>query len=276
MLPILLCEPLATSVGRSRCGDRSWLCLQSIARGRRGADDESSQEIRFVVDAVDPSAFAVQPTISPDGTLTYVTASDVNSNSGKNLTVTVYMLDNGVAGPAPDNNRSATKTFAVNVNPVNDSPVPDGFSTTANEDGSITITAVSVLAGDKPGPADESSQTLRIVQSERSSDNGGVVVPVFGAGGAITEFRYTPGANKAGLDFFRYVIADNGVPSRSATGTITISINPVNDAPQFTVGPTTGKWSRGCGGSRCSMGDECCRRTGECDRRVDWTQCANC
>ncbi len=209
----------------------------NILRGPVGADDESSQEVRFVLVAEDPSAFEIQPTIQPDGTLTFRTANNVNSNSGLNLRVRATMFDNGADSPAPNINQSTTRTFALVINPVNDQPIPDSFTTSVDEDGSISINASSVLAGDAPGPADESSQTLRIIQSERTSDNGGTIVPVLNGNGDIIRFDYTPGANRSGVDFFRYVITDNGTPARSATGTITINVNAVNDPPQFTSGP---------------------------------------
>lgn len=42
--------------------------------------------------------------------------------------------------------------------------------------------------------------------------------------------------NLVGTDTFLYVVTDNGVPARSGTGTITISLTGVNDPPQFIRG----------------------------------------
>ena len=46
--------------------------------------------------------------------------------------------------------------------------------------------------------------------------------------GTIT---YTPDANWFGTDTFTYQVCDNGTPSLCDTATVTITVNPVNDAP---------------------------------------------
>ncbi len=209
----------------------------NVLRGPIGADDESTQEVSFVVEAVNPAFFEIQPSMLPDGTLSFKTARDVNRNSpNADFGVRVYLVDNGLSAPPPNNNRSVTQTFNVNVNPVNDPPVPDIHITSAIEDTSSTIFSSSVLLGDQPGPIDESSQSLVITQVERTSDRGGSIVPVF-SGTTITSFVYTPGPNVVGVDVFRYVVTDNGSPARGATGTITVNIDGINDPPQFTAGP---------------------------------------
>ncbi len=213
----------------------------NVLRGPLGADDESTQEVTFVAVANDPNAFEIQPTILADGTLSFKSALNVNKDTRTTPTtlmdfgVQVYLVDNGVASPLPHNNRSITKSFSVNVLPVNDSPIPDSFVIPGVEDTSIDIQASDVLVGDLPGPADEAGQSLFISQVQRTSDRGGVIVPVF-SGSQIVSFRYTPPLNMANADIFRYVVTDNGSPARSATGTITVNVAGVNDRPQFTVG----------------------------------------
>ncbi len=213
----------------------------NVLRGPLSATDESTQEVTFFATARNPAAFEIQPSILPDGTLSFKTAKDVNRNtrtSGNatiDLGVLVYLVDNGTGSPLPHSNQSPTQTFTLDVAPVNDPPIPDAFNVPGIEDGSILISASDVLVGDTPGPADEASQTLVLTQVERTSDRGGVIVPVFN-GTEIVAFRYTPAVNVANADFFRYVVSDNGSPSRSATGTVTINVAGANDPPQFTPG----------------------------------------
>ncbi|MFK7737072.1 MAG: Ig-like domain-containing protein [Pirellulaceae bacterium] len=206
----------------------------NVLRGPAGTDDENIQQISFTATATDPTAFTTQPTIAPDGTLSFQTAPDVNSNNA-NLEVTVQLMDNGAASPPPNDNSSDVQTFTIIVNPVNDPPIPDEFTGTTDEDTAVTIDAADVLVGDAPGPGDESGQSLTMTQIERTSLNGGTVEPVF-SGSEIVSFTYTPPANLVGDDSFLYVVTDDGSPARSGSGTIVINISGVNDAPEFIKG----------------------------------------
>ncbi len=215
-----------------------------IRRGPITALDESTQQVNFVVRAIDPTAFEIQPTINPIGTLSYKTALDVNRlTASKDFRVVVALVDDGPNSPLPNRNRSPDQTFSINVNPINDPPIPSGHNVSVNEDSTVVISAADILVGDVPGPSDEIGQSLRITQVELTSDRGGIVVPVFNtAGDRIVSVRYTAPANLAGNDFFRYVVTDNGrdngVPApRSATGTVTVNIIGINDPPQFDPGP---------------------------------------
>ncbi len=207
----------------------------NVRRGPVGSEDENSQEIRFDVVALDPTSFAVQPTIGVDGTLTFQTAPNVNI-ANANLQVRVQLFDNGANSPVPNTNASLIKTFTINATPVNDPPIPNAFGKTINEDESVTILATDVLVGDRPGPTDdENNQLMSMTQIERTSAKGGTIIPVFN-GSEIVSFQYIPPQDLVGTDTFLYVVTDTGVPSRSGTGTITISLLGVNDPPQFVKG----------------------------------------
>lgn len=205
-----------------------------VRRGPVGTDDENIQQISFSVVATDPSAFTTQPSIAPDGSLTFQTAPDVNSNNA-NLEVKVRLMDNGADAPAPNQNTSIEQTFTIIATPVNDPPIPDAFVSSTQEDVPVTIDAADVLAGDLPGPSDETGQSLIMTQIERTSAGGGTIEPVFN-GNEIVSFTYTPPEDLVGDDTFLYVVTDDGTPARSGSGTIVINISGVNDAPQFVKG----------------------------------------
>lgn len=208
----------------------------NVRRGPVGTDDENGQIINFEVVADDPTAFSVQPAISPDGTLVFRSAPNVNSLNAS-LGVSVRLVDSGTAEPDPNVNVSPVQRFTIDINPVNDPPIADSFSVTGTEDNSIVIQAADVLAGDVPGPtSDELGQSLRMTTIERTSAFGGSIVPVFN-GSEIESFTYTPPLNATGTDTFIYVVTDDGTPPRSGAGTITITLEGVNDAPQFRAGP---------------------------------------
>ncbi|MBD1938670.1 cadherin-like domain-containing protein [Microcoleus sp. FACHB-68] len=110
-------------------------------------------------------------------------------------------------------------TFAINITPVNDTPAANNDSYIATEDTPLTVTlANSVLTNDTD--AENNSLTAPLV----TNPNNGTVV--FNANGTFT---YTPNANFAGTDSFTYQASDGTANSNIAT--ITLTVNPVNDAP---------------------------------------------
>ncbi|MFN9640532.1 MAG: tandem-95 repeat protein [Pirellula sp.] len=211
-----------------------------IRPGPAAASDENRQSLTFNIDSFDPNLFEVPPTIQPDGTLSFRTKLNVNSATpGINRVISFQLQDGGVAGPSPNTNLSIKQSFTLDINPVNDPPIPDLHTVTdVLEDSRITIRALDVLRGDVAGPVDEvnAGQTVRMTQVAPTSDLGGTVIPIM-QGGVVVSFDYIPPPNLAGIDTIRYVVTDNGSPERSATGTIVIRPTGVNDPPQFTPGP---------------------------------------
>ncbi|MDI6844046.1 MAG: Ig-like domain-containing protein [Anaerosomatales bacterium] len=120
---------------------------------------------------------------------------------------------------ASDGSLSATATVTITVDPVNDAPqaAADAYSTA--EDEALTVGAAQgVLANDTDPDGDSLAATLTAGPShgtlELSADGG---------------FTYTPDPDWHGQDSFTYAASDG---SLSATATVTITVAPVNDAPQ--------------------------------------------
>ncbi len=115
-------------------------------------------------------------------------------------------------------NNSNTATVTINVSNPNDSPVAAADSYITDEDTALNIAAPGVLSNDTDGDAN----TLNAVLVSDVS-NGTLDLDSDGS------FDYTPNANFNGSDSFTYKANDG--TSDSSTVTVTITVNPVNDAP---------------------------------------------
>ena len=117
---------------------------------------------------------------------------------------------------ASDNVAQTTQSFILTVSPVNDVPVADDYSKSTNEDIPLTMTVISPNA-DMDG--DSLTVTVPII-----SEHGTVAI------NADNKITYTPSANYYGSDSFTYQLAD---ASSSDTGVVSLTVNPVNDAPEI-------------------------------------------
>ncbi|KAF7779283.1 hypothetical protein PMAN_a0142 [Pseudoalteromonas marina] len=129
---------------------------------------------------------------------------------------------NGVATviyTASDNNGgTANSTLAITINPINDAPVATADTATMDEDAApITI---DVLANDSDVDGDS------LVISTASADVGAVSV-------VNNQIQYTPEANANGVATVIYTANDNN--GGTASSTLSITINPINDAPVATA-----------------------------------------
>jgi hypothetical protein len=145
--------------------------------------------------------------INSDGTITYLPDADYHGHDAF-----IYTAVDALGGTV------AAGVF-VTVEPVNDPPVAMPDSAATNEDEAVVI---DVIAND----SDVEGDLLTIIATT-DPENGSIVL---GEGGAIT---YTPNANYYGVDAFSYTVSDgNGGES---TATVSVTVNPVNDAPTAIV-----------------------------------------
>ena len=106
------------------CGEQTvtgWISTMS-----EGPDNESDQTLAYTVSITSEtvtdslSLFAVDPAVSPDGTLTYTPADEAYGSA----TLSITVQDSG----GGDTDTSAAQTFTITVTPANDSPVITGFA----------------------------------------------------------------------------------------------------------------------------------------------------
>src|SRR5207249_9013341 len=145
-------------------------------------------------------------TLNANGSITYTPA--INYNGPDSFT---YKANDGTAD-------SNVATVSITVTPVNDAPVAVNDSYSTNEDTVLTIAAPGVMANDVD--VDGDSLTAILVTSPT---HGTLTLNTNGS------LSYTPFANYNGPDSFTYKARDGVLDSNVAT--VTITVNPVNDAP---------------------------------------------
>jgi VCBS repeat-containing protein len=160
----------------------------------------------------DPLTYDTSPVIAPahgsvvilaNGTYTYT--PNLNFNGTDTFTYRVRDDDGG----------SATAVVTITVNPVNDNPVANPNTATTNED---TLVNIIVLGNDSDVDAGDSLSV-----TTASALHG--TVTILGNG----SLNYTPDLNYGGSDTITYSISDG--KGGSATSTVNVTINPVNDNP---------------------------------------------
>ncbi|MCL1468668.1 DUF4347 domain-containing protein, partial [Argonema galeatum] len=213
----------------------------NILPGPATATDETSQILTFtptITGTTGGLTFTSAPAIdATTGKLTFTSAS----NSSGTATVQVVLTDNG-SNIAPNVNTSAAQTFTITVNPINDAPqFTKGSDVAVNEDagGQAIAWATNIL----PGPAtaiDETSQILTFTPTITGTTGGLTFTSAPAIDATTGKLTFTSASNSSGTATVQVVLTDNGsniAPNvnTSAAQTFTITVNPVNDAPDLTV-----------------------------------------
>ncbi len=126
--------------------------------------------------------------------------------------VTLRVTDNG-SPPL-----SYSTTILITVNEINVPPTANADAYSVNEDTTLAASAPGVLGNDNDADGNPLSALLvaGVTHGTLNFSNNG-------------SFTYTPGLNYTGADSFTYRASDGNVSSGVAT--VTIIVNPVNDAP---------------------------------------------
>ncbi len=141
--------------------------------------------------------------INGNGTLTYT--PDANFNGNDSFTYTV----------SDGNGGTDTATVTIVVAAVNDAPVTVDDTANTDEDTSVTFDP-------RTNDTDVDGDALTITGTSTPA-NGAVVI---NGNGTLT---YSPDANFNGQDSFTYTVNDG--QGGTATGTVVITVAPVNDPP---------------------------------------------
>ena len=153
------------------------------------------------------SASNGQVSINDDGTLSYTPDAGFTGTD----TITYGITDN----PFTDtSSNTVTATVSVMVTPVNDPPVAVDDQATTDED--TPLASINVLANDTDQDGDTLSVTNAVAVNGQVSINGDGTL------------AYTPDADFNGTDTITYRVSDG---LESDTGTVTVTVNPVNDPP---------------------------------------------
>jgi VCBS repeat-containing protein len=140
---------------------------------------------------------------------TFIYTPDPNYNGLDSFT---YAATDGATASLPT-------TVTIQVVPVNDVPVATGEAYATNEDTTFGVAAPGLLAND----FDIDGDPLRAILVSAPL-RGTIALSPTGA------FTYTPFLNFTGTDSFSYKVND-GSRDDSNTVTVTLTVNPINDAP---------------------------------------------
>jgi hypothetical protein len=136
-----------------------------------------------------------------------------------------YRAIDGTAGSAP-------AEVTISVQSVNDDPVAADDDATTPEDAPTTIQALA-NDHDVDGNSIEGNEST----GEDDADVSLILHSVSGARGSVSvrdggRLIYTPDPNFTGLDSFKYSVGDGN--GGTDTGTVDVTVRPVNDAPAAT------------------------------------------
>jgi len=197
--------------------------------------NEAGQTLNFQISTDNASLFAAGPSIDPaTGTLTYTPAL----NAFGTATVTVLLHDNG--GTANGGiNTSLAQTFTINVNFVNHAPsFVGGPSLVVNENAPLQ-TIANWATQISAGPPSESGETLSFIVTNDNPLLFSMAPSIDPTTGTLT---YQPAPFAAGAATVTVKLKDdggtlNGGQDTSPAQTFKITVNFVNQAPTFTIGP---------------------------------------
>ena len=145
-------------------------------------------------------------TLNADGSFSYTPAADFHGTD-----TFTYQATDGTE-------LSTVATVSIQVTPVNDAPAAADDTFGTSEETVLTVAAPGVLANDLDAEGEVLTATLVGGPSHGSL--------TFDGDGS---FIYTPASNFNGADSFTYRASDASADSDIVT--VTITVNPVNDAP---------------------------------------------
>jgi hypothetical protein len=175
------------------------------------------------------TATSSNPSLIPNPSVTYASPGAtgslrftpaVNLSGSSIITVTV---DDGQT-----QNNTASRTFAVTVNGINQAPTIDPIaSVTINEDAGLqSVNLTGITSG-----ATNEIQTLTVTAT--SSNPGLIPTPsiTYTTPNTTGTLNYAPTADLSGTATLTVTVNDGGASNNIVTRTFTVTVNAVNDAP---------------------------------------------
>ena len=227
----------------------TWVSISSITTGKALLLG-SADMLRFVPDAVRGTTTdsLTQPSIS------YYAWDQAVGTAGTELTISGNQGGTGTLSTVSD-------TVAIEVSDVNDAPTvtAPGTTVTLNEDNTVGITGVSfgdvdITSANNPNAASQIVEvTLSVSHGTIAlATNSGITVTagadqsasmtitgtLADVNTAVATLTYAPGSNYNGNDTLQIGIDDQGNVgggALTATGSVAISVTPVNDRPVLTA-----------------------------------------
>jgi hypothetical protein len=200
----------------------------------KGPANEASQNLSFIVTTNNNALFAVRPSISPTGTLSYKPAANKHGSA----TVTVTLRDSGGSqrGGVPN---SAPQTFTITVNSVNDAPVAN-----AGADRNVTQTGVLTnvqLSGVNSSDPDGDTLTYEWKKGSTAIAMGATVTVALPPGSHTFTLKVTDPSGASDTD----TVTVNVMPpattiDKSVSGSGSIKVNTVACSFSFSVSGGSG------------------------------------
>ena len=209
------------------CGfheEKGW--VTGISPG--GGADEAGQILTFKIDVDNNDDFFVQKPIivfeNSIGSLMFEPAPDKNGSKE----VELFLMDN-LGGT------SATHLFTINVLPVNDPPTFKLNYETLSIDEDLGEWSIDLARSIDAGAPDEESQTNLFFQVTVNDPDLFSIQPTMNSEGTLT---FQTADNKSGDCTIKVQLNDNQSENNlSEEQAFILSINNVNDAPSFDIGP---------------------------------------
>ena len=145
-------------------------------------------------------------TMNANGTYSYTPAANYNGSD-----VFTYKL-------CDCDGDCSTATVTITINPVDDAPIAVNDVNTTNEDSPVNGNAAA-----NDTPSGDCANTWSLVGANGGAAHGTVTMNPDGT------YTYTPASNYNGTDVFTYKVCD--CDGDCSTATVTITVNPVDDAP---------------------------------------------
>ncbi|HML68752.1 MAG TPA: Ig-like domain-containing protein [Clostridia bacterium] len=191
-------------------------------------EDGADGTMNIVVDDVETAKNDLSVTVTNSTNPTLIATSDVTVTTGTNgtrtITINPKLNQNGTAMITlllkDANGGETVKQFTVTVNSVNDAPIAADKTLNINEDAALQTIDKWLLVSDVDVETNTDELTLTITTA---AQHGTAAVDASG------NVSYVPGKDFNGVDTFVYTVKDKD--GLTDTGTFTVNIAQVNDAP---------------------------------------------